>query len=543
VTDLDASTSTDVIPTRIGTNIISICFSCARYRSGATCEAFPTGIPDELIYGLADHRTPVPGDGGITHLLHDSDQARSALDFYERWNRILADAASVASVASVAKHLGPRHDQKTHGRRGASSANIARTFRDGGFTYSMIARRFRTTGKVVSPYEDLSREVSAEEYRTNGVEIIKEFMEANAEMLANPDHHLGAWRDIDDDGNEVVWLDVTIVVDSSSNAAKIGKQHNQKAYWDLDKNREVPLGGTGKSTTGTTGETTDETSVSKAWIDNAFARLAATGTGLRPGGAPEHRRSDRGVRPSNTRRMIDTIFKHLGSQHDQKTHGRRSVSGHRTTDDLTRQRGIDEAAEALEGFTPDWAGTYDAREAWSATFGNVDAIQQAALNIWGTENAAPLSDSDVPPAKDKTAASTSDRYIDDTTAHQMAANMITGLRDVEPVTETLYRGMAVSTEMLDAVVGGGEGSTVDLNLSSFTWSNTLATDFQRSFDATLTPVMIATTGPVKALKVDELEVISAGQFRIERVTWVENPNSIEDPIMYVEMSQQAVFDA
>lgn len=29
------------------------------------CEAFPDGIPDEVLYGVVDHRNPIPGDGGV----------------------------------------------------------------------------------------------------------------------------------------------------------------------------------------------------------------------------------------------------------------------------------------------------------------------------------------------------------------------------------------------------------------------------------------------------------------------------------------------
>ena len=41
------------------------CISCTHYRMGGECEAYPDGIPYEIISGQADHTKPYKGDNGI----------------------------------------------------------------------------------------------------------------------------------------------------------------------------------------------------------------------------------------------------------------------------------------------------------------------------------------------------------------------------------------------------------------------------------------------------------------------------------------------
>tara|TARA_Y100001963_G_C6718014_1_gene417721 strand:+ start:515 stop:709 length:195 start_codon:yes stop_codon:yes gene_type:complete len=43
------------------------CLECINYTVNGKCEAFPNGIPEEIINGWHDHKKPYKGDNGIRY--------------------------------------------------------------------------------------------------------------------------------------------------------------------------------------------------------------------------------------------------------------------------------------------------------------------------------------------------------------------------------------------------------------------------------------------------------------------------------------------
>ena len=49
------------------------CVTCQRSAPGQVCEAYPDGIPEAILNGKVDHKTPYPGDHGLTYLPVDAE--------------------------------------------------------------------------------------------------------------------------------------------------------------------------------------------------------------------------------------------------------------------------------------------------------------------------------------------------------------------------------------------------------------------------------------------------------------------------------------
>lgn len=64
------------------------CAACRRRRQdGVSCDAYPGGIPDAIMYG-GDHREAHPGDRGLRFLQLNTAAARGA---FEEWHRTFGE--------------------------------------------------------------------------------------------------------------------------------------------------------------------------------------------------------------------------------------------------------------------------------------------------------------------------------------------------------------------------------------------------------------------------------------------------------------------
>lgn len=81
----------------MGDMLPALCFACRRLRAGtARCEAFPDGIPTDILTG-SDHHLPVPGDHGLQFVLKDNKTGRKSL---AEWEEVFGSHGSLPAPAS-----------------------------------------------------------------------------------------------------------------------------------------------------------------------------------------------------------------------------------------------------------------------------------------------------------------------------------------------------------------------------------------------------------------------------------------------------------
>jgi len=116
----------------VTTRLPALCWACERRTEGerARCEAFPDGIPFEIIALAGDHREPVDGDHGRQFVQAETDAARTAFADWEAF-----DAARA-----------PRSEEPDD--------EEARRLDDGSLRLRGIIGETRLAGKDVTPGHD-----------------------------------------------------------------------------------------------------------------------------------------------------------------------------------------------------------------------------------------------------------------------------------------------------------------------------------------------------------------------------------------------------
>lgn len=60
-----------------------MCLWCARFRKDYSCDSFPKGIPDDILFEFVDHRFERRGDQGLRFVQGEDDAFGSILDVYD----------------------------------------------------------------------------------------------------------------------------------------------------------------------------------------------------------------------------------------------------------------------------------------------------------------------------------------------------------------------------------------------------------------------------------------------------------------------------
>jgi hypothetical protein len=110
---------------------------------------------------------------------------------------------------------------------------------DGGFTYNPGTGEAANAGFSVSPYPERSRELDLRGMSKREVlEAVAQYAEDHDEVLQQEDHWFGGWHDPE---TGKAWLDVSIVVDSATEARAIGAKRDQLAFFDFQTMESVTI--------------------------------------------------------------------------------------------------------------------------------------------------------------------------------------------------------------------------------------------------------------------------------------------------------------
>jgi hypothetical protein len=121
---------------------------------------------------------------------------------------------------------------------GGLMADIAKP--DGGFTYSVTTNSSPKSGYALSIHKGREQVIPMKELTPLA---LTQYAIHNHDLLSQANNYLGAWHNPEDNK---VYLDISTVVHSTEEATRLGRLHNQLAYFDLGKGEAIRLD-TGKA--------------------------------------------------------------------------------------------------------------------------------------------------------------------------------------------------------------------------------------------------------------------------------------------------------
>lgn len=106
---------------------------------------------------------------------------------------------------------------------------------DGGFTYHAVTGDTPTSGFALSLHKDRERIVDASKV---DLVTLATYARDNDDLLQQPGNYMGGWNN-PEDGK--VYLDVSTVVQTESEAQVLGARANQLAFFDLKQGKSIPV--------------------------------------------------------------------------------------------------------------------------------------------------------------------------------------------------------------------------------------------------------------------------------------------------------------
>lgn len=106
---------------------------------------------------------------------------------------------------------------------------------DSGISWNPLKNETYETGFSVSLSEDVSEEISETLTDKQFQDRLKEYCEKHQDLLSKPNHCLGLWRQ---EGGSL-WLDISEIRQDATDCRKLGSEHDQIAYFDMQTYKSV----------------------------------------------------------------------------------------------------------------------------------------------------------------------------------------------------------------------------------------------------------------------------------------------------------------
>lgn len=139
------------------------------------------------------------------------------------------------------------HDELGRFCSGSAVGGISRrTITGGGISVHTKSGKEPKDGYMCAVYQDRAEWIKGDDVKdpAKRTAAIQSFMERNSDVLSDKNNYLGTWFDTES-GN--ISLDISRNFSDMNEAINYGREHNEKAIWDVKNMTEISTGGTGNN--------------------------------------------------------------------------------------------------------------------------------------------------------------------------------------------------------------------------------------------------------------------------------------------------------